>query len=103
MQDLNDNLPQFEDIVRRRMKRDVENDNKKTSKENTLQMRCSIYMHVETRGNIGYVFPPYPPIIVQISIIILLTPPPLSPMHVLIIDDYMHRTLVEYTTSLSIL
>ena len=59
MQELNDNLPQFEDIVRRRMNRDVENDNKQTSKENILQMRCSINMYVETRGNIGYAFPPY--------------------------------------------
>ena len=38
MQELNDNLSQFEDLVSRRMNRDDGNDNKQTSKENTLQM-----------------------------------------------------------------
>ena len=46
MQELNHNLPQFEDIVQRRMNRDVENE--QTNKENNLQMRCSIYMYAVT-------------------------------------------------------
>ena len=71
MQELIENLPQFEDIVGRRMNRDVENDNKQTSKENILQMRCSIYRYIETRGNKGYIFPSILAMIVQILIIIL--------------------------------
>ena len=80
MQELNDNLPQFEDIVRRRMNRDVENDNKQTGKENTLQMRCSINMYVGTKGNRGYIFPSHASILAMIVQILIIIPH--SSMHV---------------------